>query len=175
MKFWNYLKYLARHKYYVSQECIKHGLIWRGLVHDLSKFRPQEFIPYMNYFYGRRPNGLPISITSKRDAAGYYKPTDTGDSKFDFAWLLHQKRNRHHWQWWTLPEDDGGLKLLEIQEPYLTEMICDWMGAGKAQGKHSPANDPYQETRKWWETNNHKMSIHPNTRKEIERRIGYTT
>jgi hypothetical protein len=109
-----------------------------------------------------------------RDSTGYYKPTNTGDAAFDFAWLLHQKRNKHHWQWWTLPEDEGGLVLLEIREPYLTEMICDWKGAGMAQGKFSPHNDPYKETRMWWAANNHKMQIHQKTRQEIERRIGVT-
>ncbi len=107
-------------------------------------------------------------IKTGRDDTGYYKPTDTGDKEFDFAWLLHQKRNRHHWQWWILPEDEGGVKILEIPEKYLKEMLCDWIGAGKAQGFHSPKNDPLQETRKWWDSNNHKMQLHPNTRKILE-------
>jgi hypothetical protein len=160
MKFWKYLHYLLRHKWYVMIECFKVGLLWRGLLHDLSKFRPSEYIPYMNYFYG---DGM--GIEKGRNETGYYKPTDTGDKAFDFAWLLHQKRNKHHWQWWILPEDEGGVKILEIQEPYRTEMLCDWIGAGKAQGKFSPSDDYLQETRKWWNANNHKMQLHPETRR----------
>lgn len=156
------------HKYYVSVECFRHGLIWRGLVHDLSKFLPSEFIPYMNYFYAKKEH----DIKRGRNETGYYKPYDTGDDDFDFAWLLHQKRNKHHWQWWILPKDEDGTRLFEIPEPYLTEMICDWVGAGKAQGKFSPKDDPYFETRKWYKQNGEKMQLHSNTRKIIEKRIG---
>jgi hypothetical protein len=124
---------------------------------------PSEFIPYANHFYGGKRN-----INEGRDATGYYKPVDTGDKEFDFAWLLHQKRNRHHWQWWVLPDDEGSVKILEISEPYRTEMICDWLGASLAQGKKCPHNDKYLEVRKWWNVNNHKMQLHPNTRVWIE-------
>jgi len=52
MKYLKYLKYILKHKWYVMIECFKNGLIWRGLMHDLSKFLPSEFIPYANFFYG---------------------------------------------------------------------------------------------------------------------------
>jgi hypothetical protein len=158
-KYFKYLRYLLRHKWYVTVECFKVGLYWRGLMHDMSKFSLSEFIPYAKYFYG-----LGNDIKRGRNSTGYYKPTDTGDKAFDFAWLLHQKCNRHHWQWWILPEDEGGVKILEIQEPYRTEMLCDWIGAGKAQGKFSPKDDYLYETRIWWKANNSKMQLHPNTR-----------
>jgi hypothetical protein len=164
MKYLKYLNYLLRHKYYVMVECFKDGLYWRGLMHDMSKFLPGEFFPYANFFNSSVGK-------AKRDSTGYYKPTDTGDEKFDFAWLLHQKRNKHHWQWWVLPEDEGGLKVMTIREPFLTEMLCDWVGAGKAQGKFPPKGDRFGETKKWWEANNHKMTFHPETKKEIIRRL----
>lgn len=162
MKYIKYLKYLIRHKYYVMVECFKNGLYWRGMMHDLSKFKSSEFVPYANFFYGKE---------KKRDKTGYYKPTDTGDKDFDFAWLLHQKVNRHHWQFWMLPEDEGGVKILEMEYPYWLEMICDWVGAGKAQGFYSPKNDRYKETRAWYAKNKDKMQLHPKTRKYIEQTI----
>lgn len=160
-KYVKYLSYVLRHKYYVSVECFKKGLLWRGLVHDISKFRLSEFIPYANYFYGSNK-------IKGRNSSGYYKPTDTGNAAFDYAWLLHQKRNKHHWQWWILPEDNGGVKILEMPQNYRDEMLCDWIGAGKAQGKSSPSNDYLFETRIWWNANNHKMQLHTNTRKYFE-------
>lgn len=124
-----------------------------GVLHDWSKFLPSEFFPYANFdFY------------TKRDETGYYKPTDTGDDAFDFAWLLHQKRNKHHWQWWILPEDNGGLKILDMPLKYRKEMLCDWKGAGRAY--RTP------DTKRWWEANNHKMQLHPNTREWIVRELG---
>lgn len=156
MKYLKYLKYLVRHKWFVMIECFKVKLYWQGIVHDLSKFLPNEFIPYMNYFYGENRD-----IKIGRNKTGYYKPTDTGDKEFDFAWLLHQKRNRHHWQWWILPEDEGGIKVLEMPEKYLKEMICDWKGAGKAQNNKTSCWI-------WYLENKNKMKIHPKTRKQLE-------
>lgn len=147
-----YLWYVIRHKWYVLKACWGAGLLWQGIIHDISKLRPSEFMPYAQHFYG--PNAQ-----ERRDATGYYKPTDTGDAAFDFAWLLHQKRNRHHWQWWILPEDEGGMKVLPMPTRYWVEMVCDWQGAGLAQGK--------PDIRAWWEANNHKMQLHPETRRQL--------
>jgi len=138
--------------------CFRHGLIWRGLVHDLSKFLPSEWFPYARFFY--EPNGKGRTI---RDKSGYYKPTDTGDAKFDFAWLLHQKRNKHHWQWWVLPEDDGAVKVLPMPRRYALEMWCDWIGAGRAQG----VSDWWNPWR-WFEINRGKMRLHEETVRQLE-------
>jgi len=140
-------------------ECFKRGLYWQGIAHDFSKLLPSEFIPYARYFYGNNSD-----IRKGRDETGYYKPTDTGDKDFDYAWLLHQKRNKHHWQWWVLPEDEGGIKVLEMPDKYILEMICDWIGAGKAQGFGN-------NTKEWYNKNKHKMQLHPNTRKKVEELI----
>jgi len=163
-KYFKYLCYLIRHKWFVAVECWKHHLYWQAIVHDLSKFLPDEFIPYANYFYGKKKQ--------IRDETGYYKPTDTGDLAFDFAWLLHQKRNPHHWQWWILPEDEGGVKILEMKYPYNLEMICDWVGAGKAQGYFSPPFAPLLETQWWYLKNKGKMQLHPKTREFVEDFLG---
>ena len=162
MKYLKYLKYLIKHKWYVMLECFNEGLFWKGIIHDWSKFLPSEFFPYVNYFYGKKSKG---HIPNE----GYYKPTKTDDDKFDFAWLLHQKRNRHHWQFWLLPEDNGGTKILEIPYPYLKEMICDWIGAGKAQGYLSPPGDRYFETNIWYNKNKDKITLHPRARLRAEK------
>jgi len=149
-----YLSYILRHKWFVFVECYREGLIWRGIIHDLSKFRPSEFFPYAYHDWN--------ADLAKRDETGYYKPTDTGDKAFDFAWLLHQKRNRHHWQWWILPEDEGGIKILEMSDKYLLEMICDWKGAGRAQGNKTNCWD-------WYQHNKDKMQLNPKTRSRLEK------
>jgi len=180
---WQYLKYLVRHIYFVAYACFRKGIWWRGLLHDISKWRPDEWISYANFFYGKE---------MRRDSTGYYKPTDTGKDlthssycgkiesnetnrysnrcpkciaeAFDFAWLLHQKRNRHHWQFWVLPEDDGGVKILPMPHIYRLEMLCDWWGASMAQGYHG-------KSKTWYESNKHKMQLHPDTRQWIEENI----
>ena len=159
MRHLRYLSYVLRHRCFVFVEACRLGIPWLGLVHDLSKFSPDEWMPYANFFYG--PKRKPV-----RDATGYYKPTDTGDQAFDYSWLLHQKRNRHHWQWWLLPEDDGGIKRLEMPLRYRKEMLADWRGAGKAQGYGD-------NTLAWYTKNRHKMILAPLSRMWIEREIGY--
>lgn len=161
----SYLKYVVRHKHFVMTECFKVGLIWRGIMHDLSKFLPSEFIPYAKHFYNK--DG------SKRDETGFYDPNNTGNNSFDIAWLLHQKRNKHHWQFWILPKDDGDIRVLEMPKKYILEMVCDWVGAGKAQGFISPKHDKYKETRKWYGMNKDKMQLHSDTRKMVEDRIHF--
>ena len=162
-----YLKYVLRHKWYVMEACFNEGLYWQGIVHDLSKFRPSEFIPYARHFHN--PDGSKKQVRGK---TGYYKPTDTGDSDFDFAWFLHQKRNRHHWQYWMIPTDDGNMVALPMQYRYVIEMVCDWAGAGKAQGFVSPKENKLLETRAWYAKNKDKMVLHHTTRKLVEAIIG---
>ena len=153
-----YFSYVFRHKLYVTIECFKKGLFFRGLLHDLSKFRPSEWFPYARFFYDK--DG---SKKTRRDKTGYYKPTDTGDDKFDFAWLLHQKRNDHHWQWWICPQEGRGYKTFAMSNKAIMEMHCDWIGAGRAQGI-----DNWDDVRPWYRINKDKMILHPDTRVRIE-------
>lgn len=158
-KHFQYLGYVIRHKWFVLVECWRFGLYWTGIVHDWSKFTPAEWFPYVNFFYGDRP--------SPRDETGYYKPTDTGDYAFDMAWLHHQKVNKHHWQWWVLPEDDGGFKTMEMPLKYIKEMVADWRGAGLAQGT--------PDTLAWYRKNKDKMMLSPATRIVVESLIDWPT
>jgi hypothetical protein len=143
-----YLSYVLRHKWYVFIECCKLGIPWTGIIHDLSKFRPSEWFPYANYFYGNLEKG---------------QDETTEDKEIDLAWLLHQKRNKHHWQWWILPEDEGGVKILPMADRYRKEMLADWKGAGKALGK--------PDCQEWYLANKNKMRLHPETRRWIEENI----
>jgi hypothetical protein len=140
-----YLKYVIRHKWFVLRACRKTGTsLWRGLIHDLSKFRPSEWGPYVRTFYA--PDG------SKQ-----YKETE----EFAVAWNLHQKRNKHHWQAWLLTWDRGETVALRMPDKYVREMVADWIGAGLAiTGK--------VEVCQWYEKNKTKMILHPDTRTKVE-------
>jgi hypothetical protein len=159
--YYKYFRYVLRHKWYVFIEACKLGVPWRGFVHDLSKFLPSEFAPYANFFYGKK------TVFKGRDESGYYKPVNTGDDKFDYAWLLHQKRNKHHWQWWLLPTDEEGNKVFDMPVQYRKEMLADWRGAGKALGT--------PDVLKWYVKNRDKMVLHPETRKWVEDELKYNS
>lgn len=163
MKHWKYLSYVVRHKWFVLVEAYRFGILWRGLVHDLSKFHPSEWFPYADYFYGDYP-----MAQETRCWIGYTgKTQESVNRDFDFAWLLHQKRNPHHWQYWVLPEDNGGTTVLEMPLDYVYEMVADWKGAGRALGKTAP-----DECRKWYLANKHKMQLHAHTRLLVEILLG---
>jgi len=148
---WRYGKYVAKHKWYVFLACCRLGIPWAGIVHDLSKFRPSEWRPYAEYFYGHfRRMGLSPSVKEQHD--------------FDYAWLLHQKANKHHWQWWILHEDSGELKLLPMPDRYRREMLADWKGAGRAAGK--------PDTRAWYLKNREHILLEFGTRYWIEQQLG---
>ena len=45
MKPWKHFKTITHHRMLVMVYCFRVGLIWQGLVHDLSKYSPTEFSP----------------------------------------------------------------------------------------------------------------------------------
>ena len=163
MKHWKYLKYIVRHKWYVFVECCKMGIPFRGMTHDLSKLLPSEWIPYCNYFYAPK-----ITMDQWHDnnpALLSIKHTDKYmECEFDFAWLKHQKKNKHHWQWWVLLKDSGDLTAMDMPEKYIKEMIADWRGAGRAiTGK--------DDTKQWYLKNKDKMVLSDFTRKWVEEEL----
>jgi hypothetical protein len=151
-----YLKYVLRHKWFVFWACLKTGAgIWLGLIHDLSKFLPREWFPYIKQFYNSDGTKKP----SIRDASGAYDPA-AQPKEFQEAWLNHQ-RNRHHWQAWVSIGDGGKLTPILMPKRFLRELIADWMGAGMAQ---SGKTDP----KAFYETNKSKMIFHDQTRQDLE-------
>ncbi len=140
-----YLWYVLRHKWYVFVECCKLGIPWLGIVHDLSKFLPSEFAPYARYFYGDYPTG---HTGSKRRTREQVK------ASFDMAWLYHQNRNRHHWQYWILRP-----VCLPMPDRYRREMLADLRG-GEAQGRDT--------VQKFYGEHKHEIKLHPDTRSWLE-------
>lgn len=121
-------------------------------MHDISKFSPSEFIRYANFFFnpdGTRRKGLPTSANKC-----------SGDD-LDYGWLFHQNRNKHHWQFWILINDEEEPKVLDMPEVYIKEMICDWKGAGKAQGTNPDGS--WEEVATYYLKNKDKVIFSQNT------------
>lgn len=141
-----YLSYVLRHKYHVFKECCRQGIPWKGLVHDWSKFTPAEWFPYVEKFYG---------VTKS-----FYGDCGDIDIRFDIAWLKHQNRNKHHWQYWVLMKDNGGVSPLDMPKKYVKEMYADWEGAGKAQGSNGTV-------REWYHRNKNDMMLSGRTKQRL--------
>ena len=119
-KFFGHLHTINRHKFKVFVLCIKAGIPWRGLVHDLSKYSPTEFFEGVKYYAGG--NYSPIT-NCKRDLG--YSP----------AWLHHFGRNKHHYEYWYDHRAPSSCPIIPYK--YVVEMICDSLAAGMIyQGKN---------------------------------------
>ena len=119
-----YDEYLDKHKTNVEEafQWILHNLpdlipniegidwFWQMRVaHDLSKNTIDEYAAYDNYFYGNNQSYAVVQA-------------------FNYAWLSHIHRNKHHWQHWVLVNDDpeNGTTVMDMPYEYVIEMICDW-------------------------------------------------
>ena len=114
-KLWKHFKIVIAHKHYVFLAAIEAGIPFRGFMHDWSKFSLIEFFNSAKYYTGNRS-----PIDNEKDDKGY-----------SYAWLHHRGRNPHHWEYWIDNLSSGG-EALKIPIKYVKEMICDWIGAGKA-------------------------------------------
>ena len=83
-------------------------LVKRSLIHDASKFDPEERIPYiwLTEFY-----------RCKRDCEPFIYP-DGMEQRVRDAIAHHMSRNRHHPEFHADPND--------MTEVDLIEMVCDW-------------------------------------------------
>ncbi|QFT89123.1 hypothetical protein FIU87_10735 [Bacillus sp. THAF10] len=136
---WKYFLYILDHKLNVLIECWKEGLYIQGIIHDWSKFSPKEFFPYAKKFF--------------------YDGEKSADDelKWRYAWLHHQHKNKHHWEYWVV--DSNNNQALPMPRKYLIEMVCDWRSFSRKWGRK--VKDSTLDL-----TN--KIVLHPDTKKELE-------
>ncbi len=149
MKLSNFFKHLGlvtRHKWRVLINCAKCGLIWRGIVHDLSKFSPTEFFESVKYYQGSRS---PIGVC--RREVGY-----------SLAWLHHKGRNKHHIEYWT---DSECAEQPLMPYKYAVECVCDKLAATRVYaGKGYSTELPLAH----WLKYGNKVNGNPKTMRFIE-------
>jgi len=110
------LKYIIKHKCYVFVECCKLGVPIRGLLHDISKLFPSEFIPNARFIH-------------KKDRSPEMR------TRFLLAKTMHIHRNRHHPQyWWVYDHKISRRYQVDIPVKYLKEIVADWKGCQRANG-----------------------------------------
>ena len=117
MKALEHLRTINHHKIQVMKNCFKVGLYRQGLLHDLSKYTPTEFLVGCKFYQGTRsPNN------AEREATGYSS-----------AWLHHKGRNKHHYEYWIDYSLDPaeGIIGLRMPEKFVVEMVMDRIAASK--------------------------------------------
>ncbi|MCM1179531.1 MAG: DUF5662 family protein [Clostridium sp.] len=151
MKWWSHLKTINHHKWLVMKSCFRLGLIKQGLLHDLSKYSPTEFLVGVKYYQGNRsPNN------AEREDKGYTS-----------AWLHHKGRNKHHMEYWVDYDlKNGGLTGMEMPVKYVVEMFCDRVAASKNYNRGT-----YQDSfpLEYYRKGKSKYLLHPRTAELLER------
>lgn len=137
---------VMRHKHRVFINCAKCGLLWRGLVHDLSKFSPAEFFESCKYYHGKRS---PIGVCREHIGMSH-------------AWLHHKGRNKHHIEYWL----DGDCTVQPLMPyKYAVECVCDKLAATRTYAGKGYSNDlPL----KHWLKHGNKVEGNPKTMRFIE-------
>ncbi len=116
MHIWKHFCTITKHRHLVMKNCFRAGIFWQGLLHDLSKYAPAEFMTGARYYQGyRSPNAR------ERELYGYSE-----------AWLHHKGRNKHHFEYWTdYDKKSGQMKPVRMPLRYVKEMFCDRVAASK--------------------------------------------
>jgi len=160
-----YLSYVIRHKWFVFRAGLMTGApLWRLIIHDWSKFLPSEWFPYVHYFHQTSDEKFNewAEANSQYDCVELAPYGHFASERFNIAWLHHQNRQPHHWQYWYLIQDDGKTFPVPMPEKFVREMVADWAGAGRAiTGKW--------EVVQWYKENKHIMKMHPDTRALTEK------
>ncbi len=156
MNWLGHLRTINHHKFLVMKHCFRVGLYRQGLLHDLSKYSPSEFLIGARYFQGNR---------SPNDAERLEKG-------FSSAWLHHKGRNKHHLEYWidyslqTIEENPFPLIGMEMPVKYVVEMFCDRIAASKTYRKELyQDSDPFD----YYAKSKSKYLLHPNSRDLLEK------
>lgn len=151
-KAWKHFKTVTYHKYLVMQGCFKVGLYKQGILHDLSKYSPTEFLVGAKYYQGdRSPNN------AEREAIGYSS-----------SWLHHKGRNKHHYEYWidySTKAISGGMAPAPMPNKYIVEMLMDRIAACKVyHGERYTTRAPLA----YYELGKDKAPLHRSTRRKLE-------
>lgn len=142
---------VCKHKHNVRYACFKMGLYRQGIMHDLSKFSPTEFIPSVKYYSGTfSPNATDRVLTGAST-----------------SWLHHKGRNKHHFEYWTdyTPAAEPYIVGCRMPMKYVAEMVADRYAACVAyNGKYYSQGDAWA----YYSRGAKGIVIHDDTRAVLE-------
>lgn len=143
---------ITKHKMMVMKYCFSVGLYRQGLLHDLSKYSPTEFLVGAKYYQGTRsPNN------AEKEKKGYSS-----------AWLHHKGRNKHHFEYWLDYSGKDNPVFIGMKMPvnYVIEMFLDRIAASKIyQGENYTQKNPLM----YYERSKSYHVIYPSSQKLLEK------
>ena len=152
MNVFGHFKTITKHKILVMKYCFRLGSYKQGLLHDMSKYSPTEFIPGCKYYQGTQsPNN------AEREANGE-----------SMAWLHHKCRNNQQYEYW-IDYGTGEKKEMQgmkIPNKYMVEMFCDRLAASK---NYNGENYTQADSWEYYEKGKQYAILHPESRALLEK------
>lgn len=142
---YHHLKTINMHRHLVFEHCVRAGIPLQGLVHDLSKYAPSEFLVGVKYYQGTRSPNVAERL----------------DKGYSTAWMHHKGRNKHHFEYW-FDNSTNSFEILPVEMPvrYVIEMFCDRVAASKVYKKDFYTDaTPYA----YYSAHDYSNIMHPNT------------
>ena len=166
---WKYLRYILSYKWQVLCECLRVGIVWRGLIHDLEVFYPRQYQAFAWKSFGVP---LPLLEADRLHASG--KPVPKWNERyvrerFLEAWRKHLRRTDHHWESWVIFGEERRLTLLPMPMDAVYELVASWAAKAKMiTGDRANAIG-------FWRENYTRFRLHGKTIARIEWVLGIET
>jgi len=143
-----HLATVRMHRSLVRKNLFACGLYRQGLMHDITKYSPQELIPSVKYFQGWRSPYM----------------QEKAEKGYSLGWLHHKGHNRHHWEYWY-DMINGTWTPIPMPYEFVVEMLCDRVAACRTYLKEKYTRRSALE---YYQSRNDRLYMHPDTRKQLE-------
>lgn len=127
---WHFIKHfmtITRHRHKVMYHCLRCGILWQGMRHDLSKYSPTEFLPGARFYLGDRSP----TEGERREYRVIQRLGCTTREETNITLNIGQT---------TIPKQDVWRRS-EMPLKYVKEMFCDRVAAGKIYLDDKYTND----------------------------------
>lgn len=144
---------LERHK-----ANVKNGYLW------FKKYLPEVLIAGYDYDYYIDSHDSSKTNPDEYNAVdAFLFGSKEPDSREEYrrAQLHHRHRNPHHWEFWILYTSNTSPMMLDMEYPYIIEMICDWWSFSWDEGDLFLIFD-------WYEEHKHHIKMSKRTKRTVE-------
>jgi hypothetical protein len=144
---WNYGKYVVEHKKHVYEAGRELGVPRLQLLkHDMSKFKPKQFVTYRDWFQG------PKGVKGTNNKETYQAFRNSVDDHYNSSWNAGHHWRKHNLAPYQVPLQDR------------LESLADWYSVGKTN--KFPNSDNFKQ---WYYSRRIHLPIDQQTKNEVER------
>ena len=137
---------------------VKDGYLW------IKKYLPELLIPGYDYGMYIEAHDMSKNDGDEYDATNAFlfgPESPEARENYRKAQLYHRHRNPHHWEFWILHTSNTPAMILDMEYPYIIEMICDWWSFSWETGDLFDIFD-------WYEEHKHNIKLSKKTKRTVE-------